>query len=89
MTRIAILTLDDMNHEQRAVIAASKANGKPYGGPFWAYVRNPKLMQEPPQPGRLYRRQHAVRPRTADRHLDRGAVLGAKYPVGGSVPQRS
>ena len=45
MTRIAILSLDDMNHEQRAVIAASKANGKPYGGPFWAYIRNPKLMQ--------------------------------------------
>jgi alkylhydroperoxidase family enzyme len=45
MTRIAILTLDDMNHEQRAVIAASKANGKPHGGPFWAYIRNPKLMQ--------------------------------------------
>jgi len=45
MTRIAILKPDDMNHEQRAVIAASKANGKPYGGPFWAYVRNPKLMQ--------------------------------------------
>ena len=45
MTRISILTPDDMNDEQRAVIAASKANGKPYGGPFWAYVRNPKLMQ--------------------------------------------
>jgi 4-carboxymuconolactone decarboxylase len=45
MTRIAILKPDDMNDEQRAVIAASKANGKPYGGPFWAYIRNPKLMQ--------------------------------------------
>ena len=45
MTRIAVLTLDDMNHEQRAVIAASKASGKPFGGPFWAYIRNPKLMQ--------------------------------------------
>jgi 4-carboxymuconolactone decarboxylase len=45
MTRIAILTPEDMNDEQRSVIAASKANGKPYGGPFWAYIRNPKLMQ--------------------------------------------
>jgi alkylhydroperoxidase family enzyme len=45
MTRIAILTPDDMNDEQRAVIEASKANGKPHGGPFWAYIRNPKLMQ--------------------------------------------
>jgi predicted secreted protein len=34
-----------MNDEQRAVIAASKASGKPHGGPFWAYIRNPKLMQ--------------------------------------------
>ena len=45
MTRIAILKPDEMNDEQRAVIEASKANGKPYGGPFWAYIRNPKLMQ--------------------------------------------
>jgi len=34
-----------MNAEQRAVIEACKANGKPHGGPFWAYIRNPKLMQ--------------------------------------------
>ncbi len=45
MTRIAILKPEDMNAEQRAVIEAAKANGKPYGGPFWAYIRNPKLMQ--------------------------------------------
>ncbi len=45
MTRISILSRDDMNDEQRAVIDASKANGKPHGGPFWAYIRNPKLMQ--------------------------------------------
>ena len=45
MTRIAILTPDQMNDEQRAVIDASKANGRPHGGPFWAYIRNPKLMQ--------------------------------------------
>jgi hypothetical protein len=35
MTRISILTPDDMNDEQRAVIDASKANGRPHGGPFW------------------------------------------------------
>jgi 4-carboxymuconolactone decarboxylase len=44
MTRISILTSDDMNDEQRAVIEASKASGRPHGGPFWAYIRNPKLM---------------------------------------------
>jgi 4-carboxymuconolactone decarboxylase len=45
MTRIAILKPDEMNNEQRAVIEASKANGRPHGGPFWAYIRNPKLME--------------------------------------------
>jgi 4-carboxymuconolactone decarboxylase len=45
MTRIAILKSEEMNDEQRAVIDASKANGRPHGGPFWAYIRNPKLMQ--------------------------------------------
>ena len=45
MTRIAILTPDEMNDEQRAVIDASKASGRPHGGPFWAYIRHPKLMQ--------------------------------------------
>jgi len=45
MTRLSILTPDEMNDEQRTVIEASKANGRPHGGPFWAYIRNPKLMQ--------------------------------------------
>jgi 4-carboxymuconolactone decarboxylase len=45
MTRIAILKPEEMSAEQRAVIEAAKAAGKPHGGPFWAYVRNPKLMQ--------------------------------------------
>ena len=45
MTRISILSPDDMNDEQRAVVDASKASGKPHRGPFWAYIRNPKLMQ--------------------------------------------
>ncbi|HEX7231632.1 MAG TPA: hypothetical protein VF452_14635, partial [Candidatus Binatia bacterium] len=45
MTRISILKPEEMNDEQRAVIERAKANGKPCGGPFWAYIRNPKLMQ--------------------------------------------
>lgn len=45
MTRIAILKAEEMSNEQRAVIEEAKANGKPYGGPFLAYIRNPKLMQ--------------------------------------------
>ena len=45
MTRISILTAEEMSDEQRAVIDASVASGKPHGGPFWAYIRNPRLMQ--------------------------------------------
>ena len=45
MTRIAILTEDDMNDEQKSVVEDSKTSGQPHGGPFWAYIRNPKLMR--------------------------------------------
>ncbi|MBT5048490.1 MAG: hypothetical protein HOM58_08295 [Rhodospirillaceae bacterium] len=53
MTRITILSSDDMNDEQKAVIEASKASGKPHGGPFWAYIRHPKLMQNVQDTGGL------------------------------------
>ncbi len=45
MTRISILSDEEMNDEQKAVIDASKASSKPHGGPYWAYIRHPKLMQ--------------------------------------------
>ena len=45
MTRISILTSDDMNDEQKAVIDKSVASGQPHGGPYWAYIRHPALMQ--------------------------------------------
>ena len=45
MTRISILTSDEMTDEQRSVIDASVASGQPHRGPFWAYIRNPKLMR--------------------------------------------
>lgn len=45
MTRISLLTREEMNDEQRAVIDASVASGKPHNGPHWAYIRNPKLVQ--------------------------------------------
>ena len=45
MTRISILTEDDMNDEQRSVIEYSSHSGQPHGGPYWAYIRNPKLMR--------------------------------------------
>ena len=45
MTRISILTDEDMNEEQKSVIEDSKESGQPHGGPYWAYIRNPKLMR--------------------------------------------
>jgi len=45
MTRISILTENDMNDEQRSVIEYSSHSGQPHGGPYWAYIRNPKLMR--------------------------------------------
>ena len=80
MTRISILTPDDMNDEQRAVIDASKANGRPHGGPFWAYIRNPKLMQNIQNTAAsiadctLSDREHQIATLTVAR------FWGAKYP---------
>jgi 4-carboxymuconolactone decarboxylase len=44
MTRIAILKREQMNAEQGKVFDDAKASGGPTGGPYWAYVRYPKLM---------------------------------------------
>ena len=45
MTRIPVLTREDMNAEQGKVYDDVKAEGGPLGGPYWAYIRNPKLMR--------------------------------------------
>ncbi len=45
MTRIRILKREDMNEEQGNVYDEVKAEGGPLGGPYWAYIRNPKLMR--------------------------------------------
>ena len=45
MTRIKILTRDEMNAEQRSAFDAAKAAGAPTGGPYTAYIRIPKLMR--------------------------------------------
>jgi 4-carboxymuconolactone decarboxylase len=80
MTRIAILTNDDMNDEQRAVIEASKASGKPHGGPFWAYIRNPKLMQNI-QEGMAYIAASTLSAREQQiATLTIARFWGAKYP---------
>lgn len=45
MTRIAILKREQMDAEQGKVFDDAKAAGGPVGGPYWAYIRFPKLMQ--------------------------------------------
>lgn len=45
MTRIAILTRGEMDAEQGKIFDDVKNEGGPLGGPYWAYVRFPKLMR--------------------------------------------
>ncbi|MGE3643107.1 MAG: carboxymuconolactone decarboxylase family protein [Beijerinckiaceae bacterium] len=46
MTRIAVLKREDMNAEQGKVFDDVKSEGGPLGGPYWAYIRHPKLMRQ-------------------------------------------
>jgi 4-carboxymuconolactone decarboxylase len=45
VTRIKVLKREEMNKEQGQVYDAIKAAGGPVGGPYWAYIRSPKLMR--------------------------------------------
>jgi|LNFM01.1.fsa_nt_gb 4-carboxymuconolactone decarboxylase len=45
MTRITVLERKDMNPEQGKLFDEVKAEGGPLGGPYWAYIRFPKLMR--------------------------------------------
>jgi len=45
MTRLAIIDRADMNAEQARVYDAAKQAGGPVGGPYYAYIRLPKLFE--------------------------------------------
>jgi 4-carboxymuconolactone decarboxylase len=45
MARIAIIDRADMDAEQARVYDAAKNAGGPVGGPFYAYIRLPKLFE--------------------------------------------
>jgi len=45
MSRIAIIDRDAMNVEQVRVYDAAKQSDSPVGGPYYAYIRLPKLFQ--------------------------------------------
>lgn len=80
MTRIAILKRDDMNDEQGQVYDDIDAAGGPLGGPYWAYIRRPKLMRLCQDVGNYFRaselsgRERQIAVLTVVRHWD------ANYP---------
>ena len=45
MTRIRVLSRDDMNEDQRSLYDSFVQEGKPHAGPYWAYIRHPTLMK--------------------------------------------
>ncbi|HUB94381.1 MAG TPA: hypothetical protein VL993_00600 [Stellaceae bacterium] len=55
MTRIAVLKRAEMNAEQGQVFDAAEKAGNPTGGPYWAYIRYPKMMQASQEMGNALR----------------------------------
>ena len=80
MARIALIDRANMNAEQARVYDAAKASGGPVGGPYYAYIRLPKLFEAAQNlrgtlgSGPLSRREQQVVNLTVARHW------GAKYP---------
>ncbi|HXQ49962.1 MAG TPA: hypothetical protein VN802_02610 [Stellaceae bacterium] len=80
MTRLRVLSRAEMNDEQGRVFDEIKAAGGPVGGPYWAYIRNPKLMRIAQDMGNCIRasslsgRERQIAVLTVVRHW------GAKYP---------
>ncbi len=80
MTRIRVISRAEMNDEQGKVFDEAKAAGGPVGGPYWAYIRNPKLMRISQAMGTCLResalsgRERQIAVLMAVRHF------GAKYP---------
>jgi 4-carboxymuconolactone decarboxylase len=80
MARIALIDRANMNADQARVYDAAKASGGPVGGPYYAYIRLPKLFEAAQNlraclgSGPLSRREQQIVNLTVARHW------GAKYP---------
>jgi 4-carboxymuconolactone decarboxylase len=80
MARIAFIDRANMNNEQARVYDAAKAAGGPLGGPYYAYIRLPKLFEAAQNlratlgSGPLSRREQQIVNLTVARHW------GARYP---------
>jgi 4-carboxymuconolactone decarboxylase len=80
MARIKLIDRAEMNAEQARVYDAAKAAGSPLGGPYYAYIRLPKLFEAAQNlraclaSGLLSRREQQVVNLTVARHWN------ARYP---------
>src|SRR3978361_761988 len=80
MTRIALVDRADMNADQARVYDAAKQSGGPVGGPYYAYIRLPKLFEAAQTmraclaSGPLSRREQQIVNLVIARHW------GARYP---------
>jgi 4-carboxymuconolactone decarboxylase len=80
MTRIAIIDRAKMDAEQARVYDAAKQANSPVGGPFYAYIRLPKLFEATQNlrstmaSGPLSRREQQIVNLVIARHF------GARYP---------
>ena len=80
MPRLSIIDRADMNVEQARVYDSAKQSGGPVGGPYYAYIRLPKLfdaaqnMRACLSSGPLSRREQQIANLVIARHW------GARYP---------
>ncbi len=85
MTRIKVLDRAEMNDEQGRVFDEAAKAGNPTGGPYWAYIRTPKLMRVNQElaatvrGGGLSGRERQIAVLTVVRHW------GAKFPWAAQV----
>jgi 4-carboxymuconolactone decarboxylase len=80
VTRIKVLSRAEMNEEQGRVFDEADKAGSPTGGPYWAYIRYPRLMRVAQELGNCLRdgplsgRERQIAVLTVVRHW------GAKFP---------
>lgn len=85
MTRITILKREELNAEQGRVYDEAKAANAPVGGPYYAYIRNPRLFTASQELGKAIgsfkltgrERQIAI--------LTTARFWNARYPWGAQV----
>ncbi len=81
MTRIAILSREQMNAEQGKMYDDIKSEGGPLGGPYWAYFRHPQLVRHLQDTSNYLGRSGGLSKR--ERQMAIMAIIrfwGAKYP---------